>query len=170
MTFLTPLSLMEGEFDIIDKTMKTNAIRRLESQNISHTAIEYESSEEEIDAISVAHKIGAEPETVFKTLVARNEKNELLVFVIPGNFELNLRKAAAASESKKIELIKVKELQPLTGYIRGGCSPIGMKKLFPTFIDETAQLHEKIYCSAGVRGMQLNLSPNDWVFAMAFLP
>ena len=141
--------------------MKTNAIRILESKNISHSTIEYESSEEEIDAISVAHKINAEPEMVFKTLVARSEKNELLVFVIPGNFELNLKKAAAASGSKKIELIKVKELQPLTGYIRGGCSPIGMKKLFPTFIDETAQLFDRIFCSAGVRGMQINLSPLD---------
>lgn len=141
--------------------MKTNAVRILESKNIAHSTFEYESDENEIDAVSVANKIGAEPETVFKTLVARNESNELLVFVIPGNFELNLKKAAKASGSKSIELIKVKELQPLTGYIRGGCSPIGMKKLFPTFIDETAQLQEKIYCSAGVRGMQLHLSPAD---------
>ncbi|MDP2037907.1 MAG: Cys-tRNA(Pro) deacylase [Ignavibacteria bacterium] len=141
--------------------LKTNAVRILESKNIAHSTVEYESDENEIDAASVANKIGAEPETVFKTLVARNESNELLVFVIPGNFELNLKKAAKASGSKSIELIKVKELQPLTGYIRGGCSPIGMKKLFPTFIDETAQLHEKVYCSAGVRGMQLHLSPTD---------
>ncbi|KAF0142292.1 MAG: ybaK/ebsC protein [Stygiobacter sp.] len=141
--------------------MKTNAVRILESKNIVHSTVEYESDENEIDAVSVANKIGAEPETVFKTLVARNERNELLVFVVPGNFELNLKKAAKASGSKSIELIKVKELQPLTGYIRGGCSPIGMKKLFPTFIDETAQLNEKIYCSAGVRGMQLHLSPTD---------
>jgi Cys-tRNA(Pro)/Cys-tRNA(Cys) deacylase len=141
--------------------MKTNAIRILESQNIPHSTFEYEFQEEEIDAVSVAHKIKAEPETVFKTLVARNEKNEILVFVIPGNFELNLKKAAKASGSKSIEMIKVKELQPITGYIRGGCSPIGMKKLFPTYIDETAQLHEQIYCSAGIRGMQLNLSPID---------
>ncbi|MFA7420440.1 MAG: Cys-tRNA(Pro) deacylase [Melioribacteraceae bacterium] len=141
--------------------MKTNAVRILEAKNIAHSTFEYESDENEIDAVSVALKINAEPETVFKTLVARNEKNELLVFVIPGNFELNLKKAAKASNSKSIELIKVKELQPLTGYIRGGCSPIGMKKLFPTYIDETAQLHTKIYCSAGVRGMQLFLSPID---------
>lgn len=141
--------------------MKTNAIRILESKNISHAVIEYESSEDEIDAISVAQKINAESEIVFKTLVARNEKSELLVFVIPGNFELNLKKAASASGSKKIELIKVKELQPLTGYIRGGCSPIGMKKLFPTFIDETAQLYDKIFCSAGVKGMQINITPID---------
>lgn len=141
--------------------MKTNAVRILEAKNITHSTFEYESDENEIDAVSVALKINAEPETVFKTLVARNEQNELLVFVIPGNFELNLKKAAKASNSKSIELIKVKELQPLTGYIRGGCSPIGMKKLFPTYIDETAQLHNKIYCSAGVRGMQLYLSPID---------
>ncbi|MBI3125128.1 MAG: Cys-tRNA(Pro) deacylase [Ignavibacteriales bacterium] len=144
-----------------ENVLKTNAVRILESKNITHSTFEYESDENEIDAVSVANKIGAEPETVFKTLVARNERNELLVFVIPGNFELNLKKAAKASGSKSIELIKVKELQPLTGYIRGGCSPIGMKKLFPTFIDETAQLNEKIYCSAGVRGMQLFLSPTD---------
>lgn len=141
--------------------MKTNAIRILESKNIPHITIEYEFKEEEIDAVSVAKKIDAEQETVFKTLVVRNDKNELLVFVIPGNFELNLKKAAKVSGSKSIEMIKVKELQPLTGYIRGGCSPIGMKKLFPTFIDETAQLHDKIYCSAGVRGMQVKLSPAD---------
>jgi len=139
--------------------MKTNAVRILDSKNISHSTIEYEFKEEEIDAISVAKKIGADAEKVFKTLVARNEKNDLLVFVIPGSFELNLKKAALVSFNKKIELIAVKELQPLTGYIRGGCSPIGMKKLFPTFIDETAQLHENIFVSAGMRGMQINISP-----------
>lgn len=141
--------------------MKTNAVRILESKNIVHSTSEYEFNEDEIDAVSVANKIGADPESVFKTLVARNEKNEILVFVIPGSFELNLKKAATASGSKKIEMIKVKELLPLTGYIRGGCSPVGMKKLYPTFIDETAQLNEQIYVSAGVRGMQIKLSPLD---------
>jgi len=141
--------------------MKTNAIRILESKNISHLIIEYQSNEDEIDAVSVANKIGALPETVFKTLVARNDRNEIIVFVIPGNFELNLKKAAKASGSKNVELIKVKELLPLTGYIRGGCSPIGMKKSYRTFIDETAQLYDKIYCSAGARGIQVNLSPSD---------
>ena len=141
--------------------MKTNAVRILESNKIPHETLEYQFNEDEIDAVSVAHKIGADPETVFKTLVARDEKNEIKVFVIPGNFELNLKKAAAVSSSKKIEMIKVKELQPLTGYIRGGCSPIGMKKLYPTFIDETAQLNEKISVSAGIRGMQILISPDD---------
>ena len=141
--------------------MKTNAVRILESQKIAHSTFEYEFNEEEIDAVSVAIKINVEPEMVFKTLVARNEKNEINVFVIPGNFELNLKKAAIASGSKSIEMIKVKELQPLTGYIRGGCSPIGMKKLYPTFIDETAQLHEQIHVSAGIRGMQLKMDPKE---------
>jgi len=143
------------------KNMKTNAIRILESKNITHSIIEYKSNEEEIDAVSVANKIRALPETVFKTLIARNDRNEIIVFVIPGNFELNLKKAAKASGSKSVEMIKVKELQPLTGYIRGGCSPIGMKKLFPTFIDETARLYDTIYCSAGVRGIQVNISSFD---------
>lgn len=146
--------------------MKTNAIRILESKNIPHSTIEYSSSEEELDAVSVANKIGIEPEKVFKTLVARNESNEILVFVIPGNFELNLKKAAKASDSKNIELIKVKELLPLTGYIRGGCSPIGMKKQYPTFVDETALLHDEIYFSAGIKGMQIKTSPKDLAFVV----
>ena len=141
--------------------MKSNAVRILESKKIAHSILEYESGEEELDAVTVAAKINAEPETVFKTLVARNDKNEIKVFVIPGNFELDLKKAARASGCKSIEMIKVKELQPLTGYIRGGCSPIGMKKQFLTYIDETAQLYERIYVSAGLRGMQLHLSPID---------
>lgn len=146
--------------------MKTNAIRILESGHFDHSTHEYEFSEAEIDAVSVAYKINAEPETVFKTLITRNEKNEPIVFVIPGNFELNLKKAAYARSSKNIEMIKVKELQPMTGYIRGGCSPIGMKKLFPTYIDETAQLHQKIFVSAGIRGMQVKISPEDLILAV----
>lgn len=141
--------------------MKTNAIRILESKNISFETVEYEFNEDEIDAISVAKKLGVNSEIVFKTLVAHNEEKNFYVFVIPGCYELNLKKAAKACNSKKIELIKVKELQPITGYIRGGCSPIGMKKLFPTFIDESAQLFDYIYISAGVRGMQIKISPAD---------
>jgi Cys-tRNA(Pro)/Cys-tRNA(Cys) deacylase len=143
--------------------MKTNAIRILESQGIVHTTADYEYDEEDLNAVTVANSIGVLPETVFKTLVTRNDKNAIIVFIIPGNFELSLKKAATASHSKKIEMIRMKELLPLTGYIRGGCSPIGMKKPFPTFVDETAQLHEKIYISAGIRGMQIGLSPLDLV-------
>jgi Cys-tRNA(Pro)/Cys-tRNA(Cys) deacylase len=141
--------------------MKTNAIRMLESKGIAHTTASYDYDDETLDAIHVASSIGAPPETVFKTLVARNDRHEPMVFVIPGNFELNLKKAAISSHSKGVEMLKVRELLPLTGYIRGGCSPIGMKKAFPTFIDETAQLHERIYVSAGVRGVQVCLSPLD---------
>ncbi len=143
--------------------MKTNAIRILESKGIPHSTAEYEYDEEDLNAVTVANSIGALPETVFKTLVTRNEKNMIFVFIIPGNFELNLKKAAAVSHSKRIEMIHVKEILPLTGYIRGGCSPVGMKKPYPTFIDETAQLHERIYISAGIRGMQISLSPLDLV-------
>jgi len=141
--------------------MKTNAIRILESKRIAHTTAAYHYDEDDLNAVSVATAIGAPPETVFKTLVARNDKNLFLVFVIPGNFELNLKKAALASHSKNVVMLTVKELLPVTGYIRGGCSPIGMKKLFPTYMDETAQLHDRIYISAGVRGMQVYLSPAD---------
>jgi Cys-tRNA(Pro)/Cys-tRNA(Cys) deacylase len=140
---------------------KTNAIRILESAGITFTTSEYEVNEDELDAVSVARKIGAEPETVFKTLVTVGDRTGYAVFVIPGNCELNLKKAALASGNKKIEMIKMKDLLPVTGYIRGGCSPIGMKKLFPTYIDETAQLYDEIYVSAGVRGTQAKLSPND---------
>ncbi len=140
---------------------KTNAVRILESKKISHEVFEYISNDDEIDAVSVAKKIGAEIESVFKTLVTRGDKTGINVFCIPANCELNLKKAAHASENKNIEMIRMAELLPLTGYIRGGCSPIGMKKLFPTFIDETAQLFDLICVSAGVRGMQVKLSPSD---------
>ncbi len=139
---------------------KTNAVRLLESGNIDFQIFEYEYSEEELDAVSVARKIDANPEQVFKTLVCTNG-NEYFTFIIPGNYELDLKKAAKSSGSKKIELIKLKELHPLTGYIHGGCSPIGMKKQFPTSIDESAQLFDKIYVSAGVRGMQIFINPAD---------
>lgn len=140
---------------------KTNAIRQLESSKIEFDVIEYQFSEDEIDAISVAKKINADPEQVFKTLVCINNENNYFTFVISGNYDLDLKKAAKISGSKKIELIKAKDLLNLTGYIRGGCSPIGMKKQFPTFIDESAQLFEKIYVSAGVRGMQILIEPAD---------
>lgn len=140
---------------------KTNAIRILESANISFSTVDYEFNAEEIDAESVARKIGAEPEKVFKTLVAVDNNGNNIVFVIPGNFELDLKKAAKAVGSKKVELIKVKDLLPLTGYIRGGCSPIGMKKAYPTFIEESAQIFDKIFVSAGARGSQILISPND---------
>jgi len=140
---------------------KTNAIRILEANKITFQLFHYEFSLEEIDAVSVALKINAEPESVFKTLIARSNTNELFTFVIPGNETLNLKKAASVSGSKKIEMIKEKELLPLTGYIKGGCTSVGLKKQYPTFIDETAQLFDEIYISAGVRGTQMKLNPNE---------
>jgi Cys-tRNA(Pro)/Cys-tRNA(Cys) deacylase len=142
--------------------MKTNAMRILDSKGIAYITAKYEYNEEDLSAISVANSIKAPPDTVFKTLVARND-NVIMVFVIPGNFELDPKKAAIASHSKSVEMVKAKELLALTGYIRGGCSPVGMKKLFPTFIDETAQLYNKIYVSAGIRGIQIYLSPLDLI-------
>jgi Cys-tRNA(Pro)/Cys-tRNA(Cys) deacylase len=140
---------------------KTNALRILDSNNIHYELFEYEFNEEEIDAVSVANKINAPHDQVFKTLAASGDKTGVLVFVIPGNAELNLKKAAAVSGNKKIEMIKVKDLLSLTGYIRGGCSPVGMTKKYTTFIEETSQLFDKIYVSSGVRGMQMLLSPAD---------
>lgn len=140
---------------------KTNAVRILESQKIPHKTFTYEVDENDLSGTSVAHKINVNEELVFKTLVTRNDKNEIHIFCIPVNQELNLKKAAVASRSKKIEMIKFNELLPLTGYIRGGCSPIGMKKNYPVIIEETAQLCEKIVISAGIRGMQIQLSPYD---------
>ncbi len=140
---------------------KTNAVRILESLKIPHRTFEYEVDENDLSGVSVAHKINIDEEKVYKTLITRNDKNEIFVFCIPVNQELNLRKAAAAANSKKIEMIKLTELLPLTGYIRGGCSPIGMKKSYPVTIEETSQLLDKIYVSAGARGMQIEISPVD---------
>lgn len=140
---------------------KTNAIRILESHKIKFETVSYEVDENDLSGITVANKINAEPESVFKTLVCVGDKTGYVVFCIPVTQELNLKKAAAVSGNKKVEMIKLKDLFPLTGYVRGGCSPIGMKKLFPTYIDETAQLFEMIFASAGMRGMQIKLSPDD---------
>lgn len=140
---------------------KTNAVRILEAQKIPYKTFIYEVDENDLSGTSVAHKINVNEELVFKTLVTRNDKNEIFVFCLPVNQELNLKKAATFSRSKKIEMIKLNELLPLTGYMRGGCSPIGMKKSYAVIIEETAQLSENIVISAGIRGMQIQLSPID---------
>jgi Cys-tRNA(Pro)/Cys-tRNA(Cys) deacylase len=140
---------------------KTNAIRILEKENILHSVHSYEVDESDLSGITVAKKIHAEPESVFKTLVTHGDKNGINIFCIPVTEELNLKKAASVSENKKIEMIKEKELFNLTGYVKGGCSPIGMKKKYPAYIDETAELFDEIYVSAGVRGMQVKLSLDD---------
>ena len=144
------------------KVVKTNAIRIIEQQKVTHEVLEYGFVEgESVDGLSVAAKIGYSLEHVYKTLVTTAGTNKYFVFVIPVNDELNLKAAAKLVGEKKIEMIHVKELLPLTGYIRGGCSPIGMKKLFPTFIDTTAEAREFIIVSAGKIGMQVKIAPTD---------
>ena len=141
--------------------IKTNALRILDTEGIRHTAREYDASDGLIDGVSVAGKIGQDPGCVFKTLVAAGKNTGINVFVIPVEFELDLKKAAAAAEDKYIEMIKARDLEPLTGYVHGGCSPVGMKKAFPTFIEETAELYETINVSAGRVGLQMELAPAD---------
>ena len=140
---------------------KTNALRILDAANIKYKAWEYDVSDGEISGVAVAAKIGREPERVFKTLVTEGKVTGLNVFVIPGNVELDLKKAAQAAGDKYVEMIRARELEPKTGYVHGGCSPIGMKKQFPTYIDETAQLFDTINISGGRVGLQVELSPGD---------
>ena len=136
-------------------------MRLLTKAEIAFETAEYEVDESDLSGVHAAEMLGFDVESVFKTLVARGDKNGINVFVIPVGEELDLKKCAVVSGNKKIEMIKVTELLPLTGYIRGGCSPIGMKKKFPTYIDETAVLSEKISVSAGQRGVQVLLSSDD---------
>ena len=138
---------------------KTNAMRLLDKAGIKYECFEYEVDENDLSGIHIARQLGLPCEIVFKTLTARGDKNGINVFCVPVNCEIDLKKAAAVSKNKRVELLSVKELLPTTGYIRGGCSPVGMKKKFPTYIDETAMLFEKITVSSGVRGCQLMLSP-----------
>ncbi|MBQ9463344.1 MAG: Cys-tRNA(Pro) deacylase [Bacteroidales bacterium] len=140
---------------------KTNAARLLDAAGISYTLVEYQVDEEHLDASHVAAQLGEDIDCVFKTLVLKGDRNGLFVCVIPGSLEVDLKVAAQISGNKSCEMIHVKELLPYTGYIRGGCSPIGMKKQFPTFIHESALLCDKIYISAGVRGLQICISPQD---------
>ena len=142
---------------------KTNAARLLEAAGIKFELIPYEYSEDDLSAQSVAAELGEDTDLVFKTLVLRGDRNGIFVCVIPGDFELDLKLAAKISGNKSCEMVHVRELLPLTGYIRGGCSPIGMKKAYPTFIHESALLYDFIYISAGQRGLQLKLDPRDLI-------
>ena len=142
---------------------KTNAARLLDAAGIAYSLVEYTVDEEHLEASHVAAQLGEDIDRVFKTIVLRGDKSGPIVCVIPGSFELDLKVAARISGNKNCEMLHVKELLPLTGYIRGGCSPIGMKKQFPTFIHESALLYDSIYVSAGVRGLQLCLSPQDLI-------
>ena len=140
---------------------KTNAVRLVEQAGIPCREAFYEFDENDLNGMHAAEALNYPPEQVFKTLVARGERTGINVFCIPVCCELDLKKAAKAAGDKNMELIAVKELLPLTGYIRGGCSPVGMKKKYPTYLDETCILWEEIAVSAGARGHQLILNPQS---------
>ena len=138
---------------------KTNAIRLVQQAKIPCREAFYQYDENDLSGIHAAQAVGMPPEQVFKTLVVRGDRSGINVFCIPVCYELDLKKAAKATGDKKVELVAVKELLGLTGYIRGGCSPVGMKKKYPTFLDETSILWDEIAVSAGARGHQMILSP-----------
>ena len=141
------------------KMNKTNAMRQLDAAKIKYTPCEYEVDENDLSGTHIADQLSLPYECVFKTLVAKGDKTGHIVFCIPVHREIDLKRAAVATGNKRIEMVQVKELLGLTGYIRGGCSPIGMKKKFPTYFDASAKEQEKILVSAGVRGAQLCMDP-----------
>ena len=145
------------------KIEKTNAARLLDRAKIAYDLVPYTVDEDNLAATHVAEELGEDIATVFKTLVLRGDRSGLFVCVIPGDKEVDLKAAARVSGNKKADLIPMKELLPTTGYVRGGCSPIGMKKPLPTFIHSTCLDHERIYISAGVRGLQIAIAPADLV-------
>lgn len=138
--------------------IKTNAMRILDTHNIEYNIITYDKKDGKVDGVSVAKKIGKDPEKVFKTLVAQGSSGELYVFIIPVAEELDLKKAAKATGEKKIEMLPVKDITKYTGYMRGGCSPIGMKKIYPTFIDESSLSLDSIIVSGGKIGVQIEMN------------
>lgn len=146
-----------------NSVQKTNAARLLDRAKIPYGLIPYEYDENDLAAQHVAEALGEDINCVFKTLVLHGDKCGYFVCVVPGNCEVDLKKAAKAAGAKKADLIPMKELLPLTGYIRGGCSPIGMKKPFPTFFHSTALDFDEIYVSAGQRGLQFRISPTDLI-------
>lgn len=145
------------------KIDKTNAARLLDKAKVAYELIPYTVDEDNLAATHVAEELGEDIATVFKTLVLRGDRAGLFVCVIPGDKEVDLKAAARVSGNKKADLIAMKELLPTTGYIRGGCSPIGMKKPLPTFIHSSCLDHARIYISAGVRGLQIAINPNDLI-------
>jgi Cys-tRNA(Pro)/Cys-tRNA(Cys) deacylase len=142
---------------------KTNAARILDRQGIKYELLAYEPDESDLSAIAVANKLNQNIEQVFKTLVLRGDKSGIFVCIIPGAEELDLKKAARISGNKSAAMVPMKEILHLTGYVRGGCSPIGMKKIYPTFINESCILYDFIFVSAGLRGLQLKIAPDDLI-------
>ena len=152
------------------KIEKTNAARLLDRAKIEYELIPYEVDENDLAATHVAEQLGEDIATVFKTLVLRGDRTGHLVCVVPGDHEVDLKAAARASGNKWVEMIAMKELLPTTGYIRGGCSPIGMKKRLPTYIDSSCLNHPAIYISAGVRGLQIRIAPSALISITSATP
>ena len=150
-------------FDMAKRIEKTNAARLLDKAKIAYDLVPYTVDEDNLAATHVAEELGEDIATVFKTLVLRGDRTGLFVCVIPGDKEVDLKAAAKVSGNKKCEMIPMKELLPSTGYIRGGCSPIGMKKPLPTYFHSSATDHPRIYISAGVRGLQIAIAPTDLI-------
>ena len=149
------------------KIEKTNAARLLDRAKIAYELVPYEVDENNLAATHVAEQLGEDIATVFKTLVLTGDRTRHLVCVVPGNHEVDLKAAARISGNKKVEMLPMKELLPTTGYIRGGCTSIGMKKRFPTYIHSTALDFPHIYISAGVRGLQIKIAPEDLITFVA---
>jgi Cys-tRNA(Pro)/Cys-tRNA(Cys) deacylase len=145
---------------------KTNGARLLDRLGVAYEIREYDVDRDDLAAETVAAKIGFPPEQVFKTLVARGERNGAVMAVIPGDQELDLKALASAAGERKIQLVPVKELQALTGYIRGGVTALAAKREFPVFVDETIELFDTVSVSAGVRGLQILISPKDYIRAV----
>lgn len=150
-------------FDGIMKINKTNAARLLDRAKIAYELVPYEVDENNLAATHVAEQLGEDIDQVFKTLVLRGDRHGIFVCVVPGDKEVDLKKAAKISGNKSAEMLAMKELLPVTGYIRGGCSPIGMKKNYPIYIQESCRLHDYIYISAGQRGLQIKIAPDDLI-------
>jgi Cys-tRNA(Pro)/Cys-tRNA(Cys) deacylase len=142
-------------------TVKTNAMRILDAKKVSYEVLTYDNKDGKIDGVSVATKVGKNPHEVYKTLVTQGASKELFVFVIPVEEELDLKKCANLAGEKKVEMIPVKDIQKWTGYIRGGCSPVGMKKEYKTFLDESSQELKTIVVSGGKIGVQIVVSPQN---------
>ena len=145
------------------KIHKTNAARLLDKAKIAYQLVPYEVDEQDLSAVHLAEQLGQDVNRIFKTLVLHGDRSGYFVCVIPGGDEVDLKKAAKASGNKSCSMIAVKELLPLTGYIRGGCSPIGMKKSFPTYIERSVEQFTTIFVSAGQRGLQIQLAPADLI-------
>lgn len=149
----------------MEKTSKTNAARLLDAENIEYTLVPYEVDESDLSAVHVAQELGQAVEQLFKTLVLKGNKIGYFVCIVPGDEELDLKKAAKVSGNKSCEMIPMKDLLNVTGYIRGACSPLGMKKHFPSYIHESCNDHDIIFVSAGKRGLQIQVKPADLIKA-----